>query len=100
MSEQDLNLFTRPIIYDEYCRKLIYSLTTYQIRLFEDIILFNGNINTLIEKKRALITFIDNNPQYQSNNYASICYSITIKGKNNAAKNSNSIANGPKSNKN
>lgn len=60
MTQEDLNMLTPPkYVSFKYQRQLIYNMLNYQKKLFNNLIKFGTRITTLIEKKKAMITFLD-----------------------------------------
>lgn len=53
MTEEDLAMFTPPkAIFYQYQRQLIYNMTIYQIKLFNNVVRFEDNTNKQLEKKK------------------------------------------------
>lgn len=73
MTQDDLRLFTRPQMYfSKYQRQLVYNMTSYQIKLFYNVVTFDHNITTILEKKKALITYLDKNEDFKDVTYIHI----------------------------
>ena len=75
MTKEDLSMFTPPaVIYQNYCRNIIYSIRKYEFELLEIVAQFPANIRTVREKQKVLIMFVEVYPKYQDNNFIMIWF--------------------------
>lgn len=61
---------------NEYCREIIYGMTKNQMDLFLNIDNFPDEDQTLRDKLRRLIMFLDHNEKYKDTNYIYIWFNI------------------------
>ena len=75
MTKEDLAMFSPPkAIYLNYTRQVIYDLRKYELDLFSLVAEFPKGRDTVKDKQKTLIMFIEYNPKYADNNYISIWF--------------------------
>ncbi len=77
MTEEDLAMFTPPkACYSSYSRRVIYDINKYQMDLFLNIVNFAPEDHTLLPRKKSLIMFLDQHPEFQDVSYIHIWFRL------------------------
>lgn len=77
LKPEDLQKLMQPkAIHNKYRRNIIYDMSKDQIDLFNNICAFPENAQTVKEKQKLLIMFLEKNEKFQDNNYISIWFRL------------------------
>ena len=56
--------------------QVIYGKKSYQMKLFNNIVNFDKTIKTILDKKKALILFLDENTYFYYTHYINIWFKL------------------------